>query len=135
MKHLILLLLISISSSIISFGQKNTDELIGDWKVINYETNLQINPDLIEEVRQISISRTFTFNSDKKFMIQYADTNLVDKGDYFISDDHKVFSMTCTSCEETFKEKYEIVLFEKGKMVWKQEFEGMGHQKFTLEKK
>lgn len=45
------------------------EELIGRWEVVDFQSNVQISPHIIEGAKSLALSTSFIFNKDKTFSV------------------------------------------------------------------
>jgi hypothetical protein len=117
---LIFTMLISIMCSC-SQGSVDKKEIIGKWKVIEFNTNIKdLSPGIIKVAKEIALSSSYEFKKDSS----YSFNSSFESYDGKWALENKNIIMTFSSeYEKNGVEKYEVVNLNKGRMTWETKFE------------
>ncbi len=113
----VLIILISLITS--CKRQLNEDDLIGTWKVVEFNADIpDLSPVLIQETNKIALSSVYTFNLDKS-MLRKSDIELDGEvGKFELLNEGEQILMTYDTEGYNSKEKYNIVSFNGKSMQW-----------------
>ena len=113
-------MLISIMCSC-SQGSVDKKEIIGKWKVIEFNTNTKdLSPGIIKVAEELALSSSYEFKKDSS----YSFNSSFESHDGKWALENKNIIMTFSSeYEKNVVEKYEVVNLNKGRMTWETKFE------------
>lgn len=128
------ILLVTLVIGLTACGVSVTKEdLVGSWKVVDYEANLQnLSPLLIKSATDIALSQTYIFEHDGSFTIDSEEELARKNGNWTISEDLKV--LTLSSEESDGKQEQEVQAFGVNKLVLVLQIGDLGNETTTLEK-
>tara|TARA_R110002073_G_scaffold306012_4_gene475146 strand:+ start:9266 stop:9625 length:360 start_codon:yes stop_codon:yes gene_type:complete len=104
-----------------SQGSFDKKEIIGKWKVIEFNANMKdLSPAIIRGAKEIALSSSYEFKKDSTYSFNSSIENF--EGKWAL--ENKNIIMTFSSeYEKNGVEKYEVVNLSNGGMTWKTEFE------------
>ena len=130
-----ILILLSIVTMISYSCNPPKDDIVGKWKIIEFEANTTAFPQvLIDEAKVEVFSRTYSYRKDHTFTIK---SNLIpdgEQGRWEITTEKKTIKMTYPAGSRQSQEIYLLDALSSNTMKWTQDFKERGSISLVLEK-
>jgi len=117
-------------------SQINENEIIGNWKVIEFDTNTPtLSSGVIEAAKIEALSTQYSFEKDKSFSMKSNFISDGKSGNYKYLSKKKTFQMAYSSDGVKTLQEYQIESLNGDLMKWTQEMGDLGSISMTLKKK
>ncbi len=116
-------------------SQINENKIIGNWKVIEFDTNTPtLSSGVIETAKIEALSTQYSFEKDKSFSMKSNFNSNGKSGNYKYLSKKKTFQMTYSSDGVKTLQEYQIESLNGDLMKWTQEMGNLGSISMTLKK-
>ena len=116
-------------------SQINENKIIGNWKVIEFDTDTPtLSSGIIDAAKIEALSTQYSFEKDKSFSMKSKIISDGKSGNYKYLSKKKTFQMTYSSDGVKTLQEYQIESLSDDLMKWTQEMGDLGSISMTLKK-
>ena len=113
-------------------SQINEESLVGTWKVIDFESNADLSPILIASAKEYALTNVYSFEADHTVWLKDAYGPNGYKGSWDLDSEQKLLKLSFESPTGTSTTEYRISEFNDEEIVWIEDMQELGENRFTL---